>query len=95
VERQIAHTYIDLVTRLIVKQAEQLQKKATGMSPSVTLMRDALNDDELGCDLAVCGAGRTTRESWNNGSRYMISWSITASHSDADEIDTRSILQRS
>jgi hypothetical protein len=95
VERQIAHTYIDLVTRLIVKQAEQLQKKATGMSPSVTLMRDALNDDELGCDLAVCGAGRTTREAWKNRSWHMISLSVTYRHSDAEEIHKTSAVPRS
>jgi hypothetical protein len=79
----------------IGKHPEQFQKNVKGMPPSVTLRRAPLNDGELGGDLAVCGSGRTTRTSWNSGSGHMIALRITDSHSDADEIDTRSTLQRS
>jgi len=53
VERQIAPAYIDPVTGLIAKTAEQFQKNVTDRSPSVTRMRDPLNDDGLGCDTTI------------------------------------------
>ena len=94
-EQEIAPACPDPVTGLIEKAAERLQKNIKDMPPSVTLTRDPLSDDELGCDLAVCGSGRTTSTPWNNGSRHMRTLSIKDSHSDAEEIDTRSILPRS
>ena len=96
-EQHIAPVYIDLITGLIAKKAERVQrvqKNVTGRSLSITLVHDPLNDDGRGCDTAVCGAGRTTRESRNNGSGHMISLSITDSHSSADEMQTSSTMQR-
>jgi hypothetical protein len=95
VERQIAPACLDPVTGLITKKVERLPQNITGMPPSVTLLRDPLNEDGLGCDTAICGEGRTTREPRKNRSGHMISWSITDSHSNVDEIDTRSTVQRS
>jgi hypothetical protein len=53
VEQQIAPAYIQLVTGLIGKKAEPLRKNGNGMPPSVTLMRDALNDDGPECDAGI------------------------------------------
>jgi len=95
VEQEIASSCLNPVTGVIEKTAEQLQKNIKDMPPSVTLTRDPLNDDELGCDLTVCGSGRTTRMPWNNGSRHMIALSITDSYSEADEMPTRATVPRS
>jgi len=53
VEQQIAPTCLDPVTGVIAKTAERFQKKVTGMSLSIPLMRDPLNDDGLGCDTTI------------------------------------------
>jgi hypothetical protein len=95
VEQEIAPAGLDPVTGLMEKTAERLQKDIKDMPPSVTRMRDPLHEDGLGCHPAVCGADKTTREAWNNRSGHMISLRVTYRHSDADEIDTRSTLQRS
>ena len=93
-EQQIAPAYIQLVTGLIGKKAEPLRKNINGMPPSVTLMRDALNDDGPECDAGIRGSCRATKEPWNNGSRHMISLNITASHSPADAMQTSATMQR-
>jgi hypothetical protein len=95
VEQEIAPASLDPATGLMEKTAERLQKNIKDMPPSVTLTRDPLSDDELGCDLAVCGSGTPMRTPWNNASRHMLALRITDSHSDADELDTRLTLQRS
>jgi hypothetical protein len=95
VEQEIAPVCLDPVTGLIEKKGKRLQKTVKGMSPSVTRMRDPLNQYGRGCDTAGYGSCRTMGGPWNNRSRHMISLSVTYRHLAADENGTRSILQRS